>query len=243
MNLAHSRFAAAAVLAALPLVTAGAWAQTRLEVTTHTGVFQPLRSILTTETMRIFGPVLGEADTIRTASRADHEAGFVIGAGVTVWLSERLGVEGALVYSFSDVEVHEEFDGFAQPSRTVDASVTSGTVRGVIRLNPGSGVHLDARAGLGFLTRNGEAFERLSGSTDFVVVAGSSVGIAIAPNVVLRLGLDDYISFAGFDGDELTSERQRQGNLTPSDEPAVTRRSGIQNDLLLIQTVSVSFDL
>jgi hypothetical protein len=132
-----------------------------------------------------------------------HLFALMFGGRVAYWPTTRLGIEGAVGFSPSQVAVSE-------PDNTEDITggVVLGSLRGLLRLvtlvdgNEGSGFsYWDVNLGLGagVVARGGSAWANVSGATHPAAVLSLESRTHLARTVTIRVGVEDFLSWATFD--------------------------------------------
>ena len=169
--------------------------QTPIEVTAGGGLFLPTGDVFRS-VIRVSPDF--QAEEFVLVSKTGHEAALSIGARLTSWLSPRLAVEAAVFFSESRVTITQEIEDFypPPPRNGSQASVLAATARGRLRIGPtDSPISFTVAGGGGLLSRGGDAYDFLEGTTDFTVVLGTGLSVRVAPNVALRVDLEDYMSW------------------------------------------------
>ena len=183
------RMVVALAVAAMPLCTSRAAAQ--VEIAPFFGTFWPLGA--------------GWSQDVGLAQQVErrHIGALMAGARLAFWTSTRLGVEATVGFSPSQVAV-------SGPGRIQDitAGVMLSSVRVLARLatltdgNPGSGVaHWDFNAGIGVgvIARRGSAWANITGTTHPAAVLNLETRTPLAGDVTMRVGVEDFVSWATFD--------------------------------------------
>ncbi len=178
----------AALAAATLLLTLAAselaWAQ--VEVSVYGAVYAPLSDLGTSDNRTIDASLPPTAWRVATSP--------AVGGRLTVWLSRRLGVEAAALFSPADLEIDALVP--ALPPAELDARVTIVSGRVVWRpVEPAGPVTYHVLGGLGLVTRSGTAFETVEGKTDPLGVAGGGLRARLGPRLDLRLDLEVYAYF------------------------------------------------
>ncbi len=146
-----------------------------VELTPYAGVFIPVGNLL--EAGFLF-PVTG-----------GHVAGLALGGRATAWLAGPIGIEGTLNYAFSDVE-----EGIVDVFGSGDAYVWAGSARLALRIGSLSApVSLVLSAGLGYVSRGGDAYEDVEDEGDLAYAGGLGLRIDLPGRLAIRLDVDDYL--------------------------------------------------
>jgi hypothetical protein len=180
--------AAAVAAATLPLLLAsGERASAQVELSLYGAVYTPLTDVAATEGSSITGAPQQFGWRLTTSS--------AVGGRLTLWLSRRLGVEAAALFSPSDLAIDNLVPMW--PPVEFDASVVIASGRVIWRaVGPDRPVTYHLLGGIGFVTRSGLAFETIEGTTDPAAVLGGGLRARLGPRVDLRLDVEDYAYFA-----------------------------------------------
>jgi hypothetical protein len=172
---------AALILAAVPSMAAA-----QVELSTYVGLFVPASDVAcNTFAMPTFpSPIVSDSgaleDTVIVHLRQEMSA--TVGTRLTVWLSERVGVEAVASYAASQLQAKE-------------AELVGATARVLVRFGlPAERSALHVLAGLGFLHRGGDAYERLQGTTEFRFVVGSGLRVRVSRKLTVRVDIEDNLS-------------------------------------------------
>jgi hypothetical protein len=202
--------AAAATLLALSTVCPPR-VSAQIELSTSVGMVVPARTLVEAR-------VAGSTDT--TVLVWSHRPAASVGARLMFWLSGRLALEAALFYSESKLERPNPLfnpDAGVAPERLLElrdslfrfgaqitsresrseilhATLLSGTARARVRLRLSDASFLHLMAGLGFLSRGGDAYIDIAETSDLAFVAGAGLAMDIAPHIALRVDLEDYMT-------------------------------------------------
>jgi hypothetical protein len=173
------------------LVLAGAEpGSAQVELALHGGIYIPLADLVVREV-----PGFGSTPAKELGWRQRTAA--AVGGRVTVWLSRRLGLEAAALFTPSNLARDLELG----PPVETGTNITAATGRVVWRLgDPDRPVTYHLLAGIGFAARSGPAFDNspwdasrhIAGTTDLAVVVGGGLRAKLSPRVDLRLDVDDY---------------------------------------------------
>jgi len=132
---------------------------------------------------------------------------LVLGTRLVVWMSKRFALEGTLAITPSQVAVSTangttDFNGgvyFASARGALKVgTLTDASTYDVVRWD------LMLSAGLGFVHRGGTAWQNTIGVTAPVLVLASELGVG-----EFRITLEDYVSWAQFDGGRPSQTRPR----------------------------------
>lgn len=147
-----------------------------VEITPYAGLFVPAGNLL-------------EAQGLGFLLAGGHTAGFSLGARGTVWLTGPLGIEGTFNYAFSDVE-----EGIIDVFGSGDAYVWAGSGRLALRIGSLSApVSLILSAGLGYVSRGGDAYADAEGKGDLGYAGGLGLRVKLPGRLALRFDVDDYL--------------------------------------------------
>jgi hypothetical protein len=136
------------------------------------------------------------------APRRHQIPAAVLGARLAVSTSKRLAFEGTVAFSPSQVAVSTE-GGISD----IRAGVLLASARALFKVatladgtpDDGMGWEVMLGAGAGLVHRGGSAWENTSGVTAPAVVLTAATRTHIAGPVMLRLGVEDFVSWAQFD--------------------------------------------
>jgi opacity protein-like surface antigen len=122
-----------------------------------------------------------------------HRTAASVGARLTFWLSRRAGVEATVLYSESAVQLPRELArGLRREG--ISATLVSGTVRGLVRFPASDATSLHLMAGVGFLSRGGDAYANVEDTNDLAFLAGAGLRLRLAPHIGFRLDVEDYMT-------------------------------------------------
>jgi Outer membrane protein beta-barrel domain len=197
-----------------------AWAQL-VEVAPFVGVVAPLSNVIEQE-----DPLFGEL-------AGGHEVGPMFGGRVTLWFTDRLGLEGHAAYALSDGRVEQngepmECADLGFPDDCLDASIFFGAAKLLYQLGRPDGLVLaHIGGGPAVIDRSGNAYDGYEeGRTDIGAVLNLGVSFKVAPRISIRVDAEDYISSAKFTdrgGNETDSELQNDLTVTAGVRFAVGR--------------------
>jgi hypothetical protein len=136
---------------------------------------------------------------------AEQSGAVLFGGRLTLWVTDVLGVEAGFAYALSDIEVEattvgvgsEDICGqdFAGEPFECDASVWLASVKGLYRFAPQPGgiwaIHIGG--GLAMIGRTGDAYDETEGTTDVGGVVNIGATFDVAPQVAIRLDVEDYL--------------------------------------------------
>jgi hypothetical protein len=186
----------------------------QVEITPFVGVVAPLSNLVE------------EGDPVQGDFTASHGVGPVFGARATVWLTDRVGLEGQAAYALSDGEVEQNGEavgcadvGLAEDC--LDASIFFGAAKVVYRLGrPNAPVLAHLGGGPAVISRSGNAYDSFGieeGKTDIGGLVNLGVSFRVSPRVFIRVDAEDYISsakFTNFSGAETDSKLQNDLTIT-----------------------------
>jgi hypothetical protein len=127
----------------------------------------------------------------------------MLGTRVAYWPRPRLGIEGALSFTPSQVAVSDP-----GRIRDVTARVILSSVRALYRLasirdgQPGAGFahwHINAGAGVGVMARSGTAWANVNGTTHPGTLFSLEARNPVAGSFTVRVAVEDFVSWATFD--------------------------------------------
>jgi hypothetical protein len=207
---------------AICLVSALSASAQRVDVTPFAGLVAPLSDVFSEE-----DPIFGAS--------AKHDIGPVLGGRVTVWLTDRVGLEGQGAYALSDGKAERNGEpvecadvGLAEDC--LDASIFFGAAKLVYRLGESdAGVAAHLGGGPVVIARSGNAYDEFrveEGKTDLGGVVNLGVSFRVGSRVFIRVDAEDYISSAQFTntlGAESESKLQNDLKLTAGVQFAVCR--------------------
>lgn len=159
-----------------------------------------------------------------------HEDGAALGARLTIWLTQLLGVEAAFTYSSSNLKWKEVGLPARGPSdifRQLEANVLAATARTLLRFAGAPGVEFHVLGGFGLVSRYGEAYDDVEGTMDPAIVLGGGLRVRVGPKVFFRFDMEDHISDASL---------EYVGRVT-----SVPLGAHLQNDLLFSQALVLKF--
>lgn len=172
---------AALIAAAMPNTAAA-----QVELGTYVGLFVPASDVAS----YVF-VIPTFASPINPHSGATEDTAIVhlrqemsatVGARLTVWLSERVGVEAAASYTPSQLQAKE-------------SELIGATARVLLRFGlPAQTSALHVLGGLGFLRRGGDGYERLQGTTELRLVIGSGLRVQVSRKLTVRVDIEDNLS-------------------------------------------------
>lgn len=145
-----------------------------------------------------------------------HLAATFMGARLAFWPGTRFGLEGLVGFTPSQVAV-SDLGG----TQDITAGVVLSSVRVLTRVlslrdgNEGSGLtQWDFYGGLGgaVISRNGSAWANTTGTTHPAAVASLEVRTHMVGAVMLRLALEDYVTWATFNKGRPSEMRSRVQN-------------------------------
>lgn len=136
------------------------------------------------------------------APRRRQVTAGIVAARITVWTADRLALEGTFAFSPSQVAVSTETG-----TTDVTAGVILASARALFKVttiadgDPGDRMNWDVMlgAGAGVVNRGGSAWENTSGVTTPAIVLTAAVRTQLTGTVMLRLGVEDFVSWAQFD--------------------------------------------
>lgn len=185
--------AAVVLTCSLGLVTSSAWAQ-QVVLTPHIGMHMPVGLLLE-----------GRDQTDDSFLRLRQLGAISVGARLTLQASQRFQLESAGTYTPGLVAVTDH-------TRTVDlrGRVFMTHVKGLYRFaRIDSGWSFWGGSGVGLVSRHGEGWDGLAGTTDAaLVLAGKARMARVNSNKSFILAVEDYVTRAAFENTN-TSARPR----------------------------------
>jgi hypothetical protein len=184
-----------ALAAAISLVSALSASAQQVRITAFGGVIAPLSNVVEEE-----DPLIGDFS-------ANHDVGPVFGGRVTVWLTDRVALEGQAAYALSDGEVEQNGEqtdcaDVGAPEDCLDASIFLGAAKVMYRLGgPDATVSVHLGGGPAVISRSGNAYDSFAiedGKTDIGGLVNVGVSFSVSPRVFIRVDAEDYISSAKF---------------------------------------------
>jgi len=152
----------------------------------------------------LYGPagIVGEVPQEAPLRMVDvswrHETAAILGARLTMWLSERLGAEASIAYSPSNLKrkvAGTVDDAPVFGSTEYETKVLAAAGRGVLRFGSAQdAVRFQVLGGLGVVSRAGDVYESVEGATGLALVIGGGFRVRLAPNVLIRVDVEDYLS-------------------------------------------------
>lgn len=129
-------------------------------------------------------------------------AAHLMGARLTAWASSRLGLEGSVAFSPSQVAVSTDGN-----TTDISGGVVLASARALFKVatlvdgHPEDQTHWDiiVGAGAGMVHRSGSAWENTSGVTAPALVFTGAVRTRLAGPLSWRVSLEDFVSWAQFD--------------------------------------------
>jgi hypothetical protein len=136
------------------------------------------------------------------APRRQQIPAALVGARLTTHASERLALEGTFAFSPSQVAVNS-----GARITDVTGGVLLASARALFKVttlvdgDPGDSMSWDLTlgAGAGLVHRGGSAWQNMSGVTAPAVALSAAARTRLAGSVTLRLGVEDFVSWAQFD--------------------------------------------
>ncbi|KPK75380.1 MAG: hypothetical protein AMS25_18425 [Gemmatimonas sp. SM23_52] len=136
---------------------------------------------------------------------AQHSTAVLFGGRLTLWVTDVFGVEAGFAYALSDIEVEATTVGvgtenicgqeFAGEPFDCDASVWLASLKGLYRFAPQFGgiwaIHIGG--GLAMIGRTGDIYDETEGTTDVGGVVNIGATFDVAPQVAIRLDVEDYL--------------------------------------------------
>lgn len=187
-----------AALLALFAGPASAQQQIMVDIGGFGGLFLPVTDVIE------FSPEL-LAEIGASEATAKHKAAVMFGGNVTVWVTDVFGIEGAFAYALSDGELTADGQDVCDDPDIgpCDANVYMGSVKGMYRFlpQPGGIIAIHLGAGVALIGRGGDLWDGVDGKTDIGGVVNVGATFDVAPQVAIRLDVQDYIYPAKFDVD------------------------------------------
>ncbi len=130
-----------------------------------------------------------------TLTTARQSTAFAFGIRALLSASGLIGIEGSILYVPSDLNITTSSTG--EVSRSAESWY--GSVRGILVLNS---VYAPANiyfaAGVGIVSRRGEAFSGATGATDVTGNLGLGALFRLSSSLRIRLEIEDYLYTARF---------------------------------------------
>ncbi len=186
-----------AALLALFAGPASAQQQIMVDIGGFGGLFLPVTDILELDPALI-APF--------TEAQAKHKPAVMFGGNVTVWVTDVFGIEGGFAYALSDGEITADGQDVCDDPDLgpCDANVYMGSVKGLYRFlpQPGGIIAIHLGAGVALIGRGGDVWEGVDGKTDIGGVVNVGATFDVAPQVAIRLDVQDYVYSAKFSDSE-----------------------------------------
>jgi hypothetical protein len=212
------RYRALVLALAFALLPSSAAAQTQFAVSGFGGAFLPA-SDLTTGVFFIEladPPYAGDV-----AATFRQKTAIQFGGRLTVWPSQRFGLEAEAVFALSDLNVDVLVPivdagppitvSLQSGTDVIDGSVFYGSLNGVLALirPPLEPLVVFVSGGIGFVSRGGDAGDIFDTKTNVAGTWGFGLKYGVARGVWLRGDVRDYVyKFKGVDTDELEAKWQ-----------------------------------
>jgi hypothetical protein len=209
-----------------------AHASAQIELSTGVGMLVPTGGLFEAA---IAQGVLPADTTLLTLS---HRTAASVGARLTFWLSGRAAVEATVLYSESALQLPAPVGLENRLTRTLGATLLSGTARGLVRFPASDATSLHLMAGLGFLSRGGDAYANVEDTTDLAFLAGAGLVMRLAPHIAFRLDLEDYMASPNVRF-SVGPERRRQGNPVRARPKMLYVETRFQHYLVITPAVSI----
>lgn len=207
-----------ALALALALVPSSLSAQTQFAISGFGGAFLPASDL----TGGVFFIELQDpAFAGDVAATFRQKTAFQFGGRLTLWASQRFGIEAEAVFALSDLNVDVLFPAvdpgppitvnLISASENIDGNVFLGSVNAVFALirPPLEPLVVFVSGGLGFVSRGGDASDTFDTTTNVAGTWGFGLKYGVARGVWLRGDVRDYIyKFKGVDTDELEAKWQ-----------------------------------
>ncbi len=209
----------------LALVPSTLSAQAQVAVSGFGGAFLPASDLLT----GVFP--LEEFGGTEVAATFRQKVAFNFGGRITVWPTQRFGIEAEAAYVLSDLEADvlepvvrdpgpPQVLGLNEGSAKFDANAFMGSLNVVFALirPPLEPLVVYVSAGLGFVSRGGDGFDPFEGTSDVAGTWGFGLKYGVARGLWLRGDVRDYIS--SFQEEPLDSKVQNDLLITAGFEYA-----------------------
>jgi outer membrane protein W len=170
---------------------------------------------------------VNEAGTEASVS-ARHQTALALGSTASFWITDRVALEGGLVYSGSDLKskgLLNETGSITQSSFKDHANVWLVSTKVLVQLLPSeSDYNLRLGFGPALITRNGSAYKNIEGKYTGLTDMGAALSLCsrlrLTDNLGLRLRAEDYVYQAkiGFKSDvnpsnNITLDERRQSDF------------------------------
>ncbi len=183
----------AASMAAVAVATpARAQLLPSFDIEAYGGAYVPLQDLIVTQ---MFGAEFTQG----------QQKALALGGRLTWWVAGPLGLEGNIVYAFSDVEA-----GLPGNRQTIDANVWMADGRLAFRFGiPLAPVSFHLNGGGAYIKRGGDAFATVTdGDESFAGVVGVGLKVDLPALVGLRADVDSYLYKAEITGTDPASGTQ-----------------------------------
>ena len=156
-------------------------------------------------------------------------AAHLVGARLTAWASSKLGLEGSLAITPSQVAVSTEGN-----TVDIDGGVTLASARALYKFTtlvdgqPDNRTHWDLMvgAGAGVVHRSGSAWAHTNGVTAPAFLFTAAVRTRLAGALAWRVSLEDFVSWAQFDKGLPSQTRSRMHHDLVATLSVVVRLAG-----------------
>lgn len=180
--------------ASVTLLVGGAQvAAAQVEITPRVGAYLPL------------GKLLAETDIASGAPLERRQVGtLLVGLGVGVGLTERIGLQATAAFAPSQVAVTG-----ARTTEDIGAGIVLASLRGIYHLSPrASLLGLHVGTGIGLIERLGGPWREVAGTTDFGLASaiGGRGGLVAGSGIRFMFELEHYMTWVGFRGVEQVPE-------------------------------------
>jgi hypothetical protein len=169
-------------------------AHAQVEVSPIGGLYVPTASVADN---------ISQSGTFPTGRAWKHETAAAVGGRLTIWLSQRLALDGSIIYAPSDIQMRTPVGSFTQLSE-IESELLIASARAVWRLGaPSQPVTYRLAGGLGLVHRSGERYEstggtEFHGTTDPALVLGGGLRAKLANHLKLGVEIEDYAYFTHF---------------------------------------------
>jgi hypothetical protein len=191
-HLSHLVSTALVALTAAPTLAAAQDApRSRIEIAPFVGAYAPLGTLAE-----------------RGGVELKEQTGLALGVRGSFPAGDRLAIEGVLGYVSHDISA----DGLGADLEGGARILLAGARASMALAGAGSSLPIHGSLGLALLSRGGDAYEEVEGTTDLAAVIGVGTRLRLTERWMVRVDLEDYISSAGFSfGDGETDSKLVNG--------------------------------
>jgi hypothetical protein len=202
------RYRAVILAILLAVVPTSLNAQTQFAVSAFGGVFLPASDVLTAIVFLPPGSVPGfPSFSGDVAATFRQKTAFDFGGRITVWPSQRIGIEAEAAYALSDLNASVLLPvvrdlgppvvlGLEEGSIVSDANVFMGSINVVFALirPPLEPLVVFISGGIGYVARGGDGYEGFENTGNIAGTWGFGLKYGVARGIWLRGDVRDYIS-------------------------------------------------